>query len=333
MSKEDRSIYVWFLSSGYTIEQHLDLIQAYSAALATGSWRNKAHQARCYLRFCADHQVAPLSPDVYDVLSYLRHLQLRLKAPASVANYLSGARTWIAHNLGNTAPFTTYPVSVLKKGIARNSLHLVHQAPSLSPDSLRHVLLYLLSSSTASPVFVMLLIVGFTTLLRQSNLLLPSPLARSRHILLFPHITASDTALEVTVSSTKTRFLSEPPLAFVLPALPDSPLCPVRSWNRYLATVTPLPTDPAFLLPSRTPLAVPLMTQVLRLALKQTGHTSPEFFTLHSLRRGAARACISLGLPEAQVKEAGTWAGDAFYTYVPRNLVKKVPAALTNLLG
>lgn len=221
----------------------------------------------------------------------------------------------------------------MKRSVSKNTNHIVLQAPSLSPSALKRTLLYLLESGFAAPVFVVVLMIAYATLLRQSNLILPAVGASPRHILLFSHVKSAPGALEITVSSTKTRFLSDPPLIFVIPALPSSPLCPVKAWNKYLATVTPSNSDPAFLLPSRTPLTAPLLTKVLRLALKETGTTDYANYTLHSLRRGAARACVALGIPEEEVKKAGTWTSNAISTYVPRAVITRVPAALANLFG
>ena len=217
----------------------------------------------------------------------------------------------------------------MKRSVSKNTNHIVLQAPSLSPSALKRTLLYLLESGFAAPVFVVVLMIAYATLLRQSNLILPAVGASPRHILLFSHVKSAPGALEITVSSTKTRFLSDPPLIFVIPALPSSPLCPVKAWNKYLATVTPSNSDPAFLLPSRIPLTVLL----LRLALKETGTNDYANYTLHSLRRGAARACVALGIPEEEVKKAGTWTSNAISTYVPRAVITRVPAALANLFG
>ena len=84
-----------FAHTGYTAREHACLGQAYHAALMAGAWKNKRIQARLYIKYMADHMADPMYPDVYDLCSYVVYLAARLKAPTSVANYVSGAASWV----------------------------------------------------------------------------------------------------------------------------------------------------------------------------------------------------------------------------------------------
>ena len=75
------------------------------------------------------------------------------------------------------------------------------------------------------------------------------------------------------------------------------------------------------------------MTQILRLALSVLNVPFCSLYTMHSLRRGAAVACHSLGIPLEALKAHGTWASSAVYSYIPRKAPRDAPEALASLFG
>ena len=124
-----------------------------------------------YLNFKSSHKGDPLYPTYYDILSFVIFLRDRLKAPGSVLNYLSGVRTWVAATSGVTAPFESYQVSILKKGIANVMNHTPSQATPISPALLMNIVNSLCVQGNSTLVVRAVFLMAFFTLLRQSNLL------------------------------------------------------------------------------------------------------------------------------------------------------------------
>ena len=66
------------------------------------------------------------------------------------------------------------------------------------------------------------------------------------------------------------------------------------------------------------PLSFEFMTRVLRKAICDLNVEDVDKFTLHSLRRGAAQACVEAGLDINKLRILGTWRSDLIFRYVSR---------------
>ena len=84
------------------------------AGLSNGTWRNKALQATEYIDYMERHNAVPLRPKQYLILSYILHLQTRLKSTSAIMNYISGTHTWVQAFDGVTAAFDTNITKLLK---------------------------------------------------------------------------------------------------------------------------------------------------------------------------------------------------------------------------
>lgn len=321
-----------FYLPGYNLTHHLELLHAYAKALSDGTWRNKKIHLRVYLAFCGTHQVDPLNPTQYDVLSFLLHLASRLKAPGSVFNYFSSVKTWFASETGAAPLFESYHVRVLKRGIKKNTTHVVTRALPLAPDDLKRIVCFLGHLGPDAYVFVAALLIGYLTMCRQSNLVCPSIDTVGPHTLLFHHVHVLPSALRVCFTSTKTRTRSDPPLVFSLPAIPHSPCCPRSAWLSYASRLLMPPDAPAFVLPSSRFLTVKLLARTLSLAAAAV-LPDTNSLTLHSIRRGAAHACYQANVPLSDIKSAGSWRSNAVNTYLSSAPITRAPAALSYLLG
>ena len=93
------------------------------------------------------------------------------------------------------------------------------------------------------------------------------------------------------------------------------------------------PQLPAFWVNKQTPLCAGTWIGAVRYALNKLNYKNPSAFSLHILMRGAASTCILKGMGVSHVKEAGRWKSTAVYNYIPKKLVKIVPAALTTFFG
>ena len=118
---------------------------------------------------------------------------------------------------------------------------------------------------------------------------------------------------------------------YILPSL-KSLCCPVTWWIKYISRYPASPQSPAFRLPDGSGLSVSkfaCMLNLAGLALFVPG----QHLTPHGLRRGAAQACSAAGLSIKDIKEAGSWKGETYKTYLTNSAITKGPSALGLMLG
>lgn len=248
-------------------------------------------------------------------------------------NYISGARTWVQAMGMATTSFDTYLVGVLKRGIHRNSNHVPAQAPPLSPSDIRKVVRFFATAGDNGPVLTAAILLGYFTLLRQSNLLSSPSLASPGHTLRARDVSVTDTGLTIHVRSSKTLLKSAPPRNIAVPEIPGSHYCPLKAWMKYVSRTQPSLDGPAFITSDALPLRPRALLDTLRLALAAQGHPAPGAITLHSLRRGGAQACASSGSSLEDIKDLGHWTSGAVHSYVPRHLISSAPRTLVTKFG
>ena len=173
------------------------------AGLAQGTWRNKAVQAHRYISYMKLHIANILRPSQYHISSYLIELSGELKSLTSVLNYCSGARPFIRALGGSLAGFNTYPISLVCKGIQKLSDHTSAMAQPLTPKDVKAAIHLFTSIGDNRLTLHAALLIGYFTLLRQSNLLTILPLLTSKHTILVRDITECEGGLNVQFSPQK----------------------------------------------------------------------------------------------------------------------------------
>ena len=74
---------------------------------------------------------------------YIQHLAQQLSSPATVRNYISVAKWWIATRGGDTTASSSHEVAAVIRGITRLSNHIPRQTQYLYPRDIRHICDYL----------------------------------------------------------------------------------------------------------------------------------------------------------------------------------------------
>ena len=218
--------------SGYTATEHHDMLLLYDTGLAAGTHRNKARLAQRYISFMLQHGVDPARPDIYDVLQYAVILYRTLKAPGSVKNALSCAKTWVEEVGGSVAPFSAPALKRLRRGGDRNLQHMAYQAPPLHPPHLLALIRFLISLGPSTLMPVVALLVGYFSFLRQSNLVSPSAAGwGAPHTLRRRDIWPHALGLSLLVRSSKTIKSPQQMTQLVVPFMHGSPLHPVATWS------------------------------------------------------------------------------------------------------
>ena len=141
----------------------------------------------------------------------------------------------ISDGPGKVYAFNAHEVKIMKRGLQKNSTHVIARAPSLDPTEFKQIIGFLSNLSPAPSVIIAALLIGYSILLRQSNQVPSSPqLMDNPHFLRFGDIKLAYNKLLVTVRCyTETWFGSSQPVTFQLPELPKSLCCPVGAWVRY----------------------------------------------------------------------------------------------------
>ncbi len=277
-----------------------------------------------------NHQAPPLHPTPKHIAFYITFLNQKFKAPTSVYNHLSGAKTTL-RDLGlNVEAFKHPLVALAKKGVARSSSHVPQQAPPFTPQLLATCVSRFKDGGHMALVLTASLLVSYFSMLRQSNIFFTS--SRSPHQLAFTDVQIKNEILYLTIRSTKTRHSLAQQFIMKLPSIKNTHYCPVKAWRAYTRVFKPPHQGPAFITPQGLPLPASTLLKAIRQALRDSNVPDASSITLHSLRRGAAQASALAGASIEQVMQAGTWASQSVHTYVPKSYFQP-PSALSNLFG
>ena len=302
------------------------MLKQYKDSLSLATWRNKQTHVTRLEEFCGLHSLNPLRLQEYDVLAFIVFLRTKLKSPGAVLNYLSSARTWCLAATGAVLQFDTYKVSVMKKGLPRVMHHVPSPVPALLPDQLKHMVAVLDELGSAALPVKALLLLGYFSALRQSNLL-------GTHVILTEDVIYTPDSLTIRVRSSKTITSKLKQVSLHIPCIKCSPCCPVKAWFIYARKVKPELTGPALVVSNRIRLTVPSVTKLLRITLQGSTYTDPSKFTLHALRRGAVHGCVKAGASLAQIKDLGQWASNSVDAYLPPKVIKSAFSTLTAYFG
>lgn len=238
---------------------------------------------------------------------YTRFLGNSFTAPSTIKNYLSGAKTWVEHHLGDVGAFSaSQPADVLKR-VSVSLNHVTSRAYPLSPNDVQ-VICSFLDNREAIPLGIKAcILLGYATFLRASNLTSPTmSVWGGPHTLKPCDILQSQDGLYVVIRSTKTLSGAKPTYLYVSPG--DTPsTCPVRAWKLYNSIIRPWPLGPAFLTKDGLPLTSRPIVAFMRLALRGVGHPYANQVSMHSLRRGGVQCASNNGATTDQIMAHGTW--------------------------
>lgn len=305
------------------------MLHYHGQALAPSTIRSREAQAEAFVTFMIAHAAEPEHPELYDILQYITILLTKCKSIQTVRNKLSGARTWVEEMGGDTSTFSSRAVSLILKGGAKASSHTPRRAPAITPELLKIIIDYLSKAGKPGRVPKAAFLIGYFTMLRQSNLLSPSTRSwGGPHTIRREDITRVVGGLRVIISSSKTIVLRQQATSLFVPSIHGSRYCPTQAWADACAVVSGQPDDPAFVTPTGVPLTPYYMTSIMRAALTSANIPNPAKYTLHGLRRGSAQACQELNVNIKHIMAQGTWKSEAVKTYTISEAPINAPAAL-----
>lgn len=150
------------------------MLGSYQDSIAPGTAANRLTQAKTYLSFAVIYRINYLFPTSTDICMYIQYLKNSFPSPATVRNYLSGARTWLAEHGGSTSSFSSFEYHQLISGVVRRSLHVPRRAAPLTWDHITRIVAFLDNTPSIPLSAKPCLLIGYFTLLRSGNLLSPT---------------------------------------------------------------------------------------------------------------------------------------------------------------
>lgn len=297
----------YLLSLGKPSPLYWQMRSTFDEALAPGTIRNRQAQATVYVKFMLAYGFNWMAPTINQLAMFCQFLANTYPSPATIKNYVSGARTWVYLRQGDTTAFQAREVGWMFKSIAEASTHESVQAPPLIPTDIRIICRYLEANRQLPLAIKPCLLIAYSAFLRGSNAV--SPLIQQwggPHTLMVSDIITTENGLLIHINSTKTKRTGGPIGITIFPS-GDPLTCPVEAWLQYKATINPCPLGPAFMVDIHTPLTTTPVVEAIRKGLNAVGHKKAHMFSFHSLRRGAAQAAASQGASTELLMQHGTW--------------------------
>lgn len=274
-----------------------------------------------------------MRPTVAALAMYTQFLANSYPSPATVKNYMSGAKNWLLLYGGFTYSFQAYELGMMSKAVAEKSNHVPAQAPPITPEDVAIICKYIDDNPIQHIAIKAAILLAFSTFLRVSNVLSPTrkPVP-GNHTLMAKDVRFDGHKLHVYIRSTKTRRNGKVQTLFVLPGRYKN-TCPVTAWIDYKEAINPCPLGPAFMIDQRYALTPGPVVAIMRLALAAAGKQFNKKISFHSLRRGGAQTAASEGASDQDLMTHGTWkskSGLAAYIKPPPSMV---PALLARTLA
>ena len=201
------------------------------------------------------------------------------------------------------------------RGLTKRLAHEVKRAQHLMPDILLDILGFLDLNKHCDLVFWAILLIGFFGMLRKSNLL-PTMKESFDPVkqLMRDHIRFVGDMVIVKVIWAKNLQNRERLVEIPIFAIPESPLCPVKTLKALLSE----PGKgyfPLFGQKNKVTFYYDAFQKKLRKTLKKAGYKEKSFSS-HSMRSGAVTFAHCAGVPENLIQVHGDWVSDAYKNYL-----------------
>jgi hypothetical protein len=287
-----------------------------------------------YYRFCRQFNFHDLHPSPSQLTLYLEYLCQNLKSSQSVRNYLS-AVGFIHRQLGlECSSLSSHQVNTMLRAIDNTLRSPILPKQPVTIKILLNIIKLCDKLGAWGLVCKCAFLFCFLGFLRQSNVAPRSPtLFDPTRDTLRADVHTSSQALAIRLKWTKTKQGAHHPIFIPLPRIHGSPLCPARAYQQ-MCTVFPAtsPNTPLLIYHSAHQPTIMVTSRMLSAQFRQLIQQlqlPQSTFTLHSLRRGGATFCHTLGVPLQQIQTHGTWSSDAVWSYLTPDLAHKSSIANT----
>lgn len=276
-----------------TVQAHQREKQAY----APGTYKNLEIQWACYKNFCAFYKLQLLPAQEETLVLFIKFLELNMKSPKTVYNYLLGAKIMHIWHAQDVSAFNSLRVKHMLRAVVKMSNHVVKQAHPITPQILARIRATLDFNKVDDITFWAMCLVSFMLMLRKSNLVPDTSKGFDRKKQLTRgHLRFVDGAVWVTIVWSKTLQFHLKELKFPLLEIPGSDLCPVKALKLMVQRLPLARHQPCFTRSSGQPWTYSQYQNKLRQCLKRCGYNS-ALFSSHSMRRGAVPFVFKRAFP------------------------------------
>ena len=289
----------------------MDLQTTRASAYAKGTLKNLACQWRAFRCFSISINLFQWPVSEHTLCLFAQFLAYSFHSVSLVKNYLVGIKT--IHVLCKARPpnLSNIEVRLTLMGLNKTMVNVVKQAEPITPEILLDIVVHLDLTKRMDLVFWGVLVVGFFTFFRKSNLVpdaidefnpLKQPTKGS--------IRFENMLVLISTRWTKTIQFKQRQVETPLFEIQDSPLCPLKTL-RALVALPGRRNHPLFALKGGIPFTYNMLQNKLKAVLKKAGYDATAFSS-HSIRRGAVLWAYRSGVPESLIKVQGDWLTDCY---------------------
>ncbi len=297
----------------------MNTLLLHAIADTTRATYNSGTQA--FLYFTSHYQrlhpgCSPIPASEETLMLFATYLTCRLK-PASIKVYLYAVRNFHVEN-GLPNPLENcLQLQRLMRGIKRTySSGPNHRLP-ITPTILRSFSCHLNFTYHDHLMIWAAMLLAFFGFLRSSELV----------GLRMGDIIWQHEAFGLAIRASKTDPFRKG-ITISIAATQDTTLCPVQALQQYLACQS-LGPGPLFRFADGSPLTKRSLNMLVKTLSQRVGIT-PDRYSTHSFRIGAATTAATAGLPDWKIRMLGRWLSDSYQIYIrtPPDQLQAVPALL-----
>ena len=296
-----------------------DARRSLQSAFALGTFDNLSIQWVKFLTFCVYFQLVPFPATTLVLVWYTQFLSRKLKAHASIIQYLSGIKKLHMLLDYKVDGFHGILLKMTLTGLRCNNQHVVKKAKPMTPTLLKQIYSHLDMTNQLHVVFWGVCILSFLLLFRKSNMV--PDLANDfngkkqlRHADIF--LDYQNHRVVVGIRWVKNHQFTKELLTFPLPKLPGSVLCPMRAVEHIKAARKWSNEQHLFQLQDGTSLTYRRFQDMLHSILDKIQDQDSSLFSSHSFRCGGITFAFLCGVPLPLLKILGNWKSDVYLTYI-----------------
>lgn len=267
---------------------------------------------------------------------YVEFLARSFRSADAIKNYVSGVRHMHKLLHINCESLDGFELNLMLRALTITMLPPIKEQLLITPDILRRLVHCCDMLPGLGSTIKCALLFAWFGFLRQSNLAPKSAtdFDPRRHTCR-GDVLQSSPGLVVMLKWSKTNQAGKGLNLIPLPEVAGNPLCPVAAYKSMLHSVpTRTQNDPLLMFSqSRKALTVSYSARSLK-AL--TDSLCLPGLTFHQFRRSGAQIAYQAGVGYVHIKKHGTWASDAFWDYISREVIalsSPVPLALRQVVS
>lgn len=292
---------------------------------------NRLSALKAYICFAVDMKFKYDSPTPELLCAYLEYLIQRGLSPGSVKNHLTNVKGFFINAGISTTPFESRLVINAFRAIDISIRHSPKTKVALRPDDLARIV-KVIDTFVQGPMVSFAIVIMFTALIRQSNLLAKSVAAfdPERQITCQNVLLAEGGLLQIDLRWSKTNQRFGESTIVTAAAIPGSTLCPVTRYIETQVVERRRSSLPLIRFEDDNPMTLSFVNKHWRSAIVNLGIQIPNL-TLHKLRLSGATWASQKGVDHLHICQQGTWRSEAFRSYVVRDT--SIPSQVNNSMA